>query len=97
MTLTINLSPSQETSLHQKAQREGITINALIKRTLGEQFPTLHDENAEALSLIETWIAEVPTDPKAQKEAEEDLIAFQKALNQTRREAGSRPLYPGVL
>lgn len=54
------------------------------------------DENAAALALIERRLAQTPTDPKKIQEAEDDLLELQQALNATRREAGSRILYPDI-
>ena len=65
-------------------------------QAVAEKFPVTLDENAQALGLIEQWIAEAPTDPDQVKAAEEDLRSFQRSLNQTRREAGARLVYPGV-
>ena len=65
-------------------------------QAVAEKFPVTLDENAQALGLIEQWIAEAPTDPDQVKEAEEDLRSFQRSLNQTRTEAGARLVYPGV-
>ena len=96
MSLTIDLPQPVEARLEQEAQKEGVTINELVYRTITEKFPALLDENAEALRLIEQWIAEAPTDHEQVKAAEEDLREFQLAINQTRKEAGARLVYPGV-
>ena len=96
MSLVIDLPQAQETRLQEEARREGVTVNELVYRTIAEKFPVEMDENAQALRLIEQWIAEAPTDPDQVKEAEEDLRDFQRAINQTRKEAGARLVYPGV-
>lgn len=96
MSLVIDLPRSVEARLETEAQRAGVTVSELISRILAERFPVEPDENAQALQLIEQWIAEAPTDPDQMKEAQEDLQSFQLAINQTRKEAGARPLYPGV-
>lgn len=96
MSLVINLPPEQETRIQEEAQKEGVTVAELVQRTLAERFPVALDENAQALALIEQWISEAPTDSAAIREAEEDLRQFQRSLNQTRKEAGARLLYPGV-
>lgn len=49
-----------------------------------------------ALTLIEKWLAEAPTDPLAIAEAEADLREMQQALNATREGEGARILYPPV-
>jgi len=96
MSIVIDLPPAQETRLRQEAHKAGITASELILRTLAERFPVLPDEDARALALIEQWISEAPVDPQRQKEAEEDLLEFQRSINQTRRAAGARLLYPDV-
>ena len=94
MSIVIDLPPAQELRVNQEAQRNGISAVELIQRTLAERFPVASDEDASALALIEQWISEAPTDPRMQKEAEEDLLEFQRSINQTRQSAGARILYP---
>ncbi len=96
MNFVIDLPQPVEARLEEEAQKAGVTVTALVCRTLIEKFPVVPDENAQALGLIEQWIAEAPTDPDQVKEAEEDLRSFQRSLNQTRTEAGARLVYPGV-
>lgn len=47
-----------------------------------------------ALSLIEDWLAQAPTDATSIREAEEDLAQIQGALNANREQAGARLLFP---
>ena len=96
MSLVIDLPSAQETRLQEEAHRAGVTINDLVYQAIAEKFPVALDENAQALRLIEQWIAEAPTNPDQVREAEEDLRSFQRSLNQTRTEAGARLVYPGV-
>lgn len=96
MNLVIELPQLVEARLEEEAQKAGVTINELVSRTIAEKFPVELDENTQALRLIEQWIAEAPTDPDQVKEAEEDLRGFQRAINQTRKEAGARLVYPEV-
>ncbi len=49
-----------------------------------------------ALALIEEWLSQAPTEAGEIRAAEEDLREFQKALNETRKEAGARILYPSI-
>ena len=77
----------------EEARKEGVTMQELVYRTVAEEYPAEPDENTQALRLIEQWIAEAPTDPEQIREAEEDLHEFQRGINQTRREAGARPVY----
>ena len=96
MSLVINLPPAQEMRLHQEAQKEGISASELVQRTLAERFPLFSEEDAKALALIEQWIAEAPADPQQKQEADADLREFQRAINQTRQEAGARIIYPDI-
>lgn len=96
MTLAIDFAPAQEARLQQEARKAGVSVDELVRRTLAEKFPVLSDEAAQTLRFIEQWIAEAPTDPDELAEAEKDLRELQQALNQTRREAGARLLYPEV-
>lgn len=94
MSLVIHLPPAQETRLEEEARKEGVSVDELVQRTLAEKFPVVPDENAQALRLIEQWISEAPTDPEQVKEAQDDLSKFQQSLNQTRKAAGARLIYP---
>jgi dimeric dUTPase (all-alpha-NTP-PPase superfamily) len=96
MSLVIDLPQSVEARLEEEAQKAGVSVHELVQRTIAEKFPVELDENAQALRLIEQWIAEAPTDPEQIKEAEEDLREFQRSINQTRKEAGARLVYPEV-
>ena len=96
MGLVINLPPAQEMRLQKEAQKEGVTVDELVRRAVDEKFPALPDEDVLALELIERWIAEAPADPEQAREAEEDLRTFQRSLNGTRAEAGARLPYPTV-
>jgi len=96
MTFVIDLPQPVEARLEEEAQKAGVTVPVLVCRTLIEKFPVALDENAQALRLIEQWIAEAPTDPDQVREAEQDLRSFQRSLNKTHTEAGARLVYPGV-
>ena len=96
MSLVIDLPKPVEARLEEEAQKAGVTVDELVLRTIAERFPVDLDEDAQALRLIEQWIAEAPTDPEQIKEAEEDLREFQRAINQTRKEAGAALVYPGI-
>ncbi len=46
------------------------------------------------IALLESWIAEAPTDREAIREAEEDLREFKRNMNLPRKETGARLHYP---
>ncbi len=62
MSLVIDLPAAQETRLQEEAHRAGVTVNELVYQAIAEKFPVALDENAQALRLIEQWIAEAPAD-----------------------------------
>lgn len=46
------------------------------------------------IALLESWIAQAPTDHRAIQEAEEDLREFKRDMNRPRKETGARLHYP---
>ena len=54
--------------------------------------PTL----AGAIALVDSWLAQAPTDPEAIREAEEDMLELKRALNLPRKETGARLHFPEV-
>ena len=62
-----------------------------------EDAPLIADPKAAAsIALLESWIAQAPTDPEAIREAEEDLREFKRNMNIPRKEAGARLHFPEV-
>ena len=51
---------------------------------------------AASIALLQSWIAEAPTDPEEIRAAEEDLREFQRNMNLPRKETGVRLHYPEV-
>ena len=54
------------------------------------------DVSDSTVALLESWIAEAPTDTTAIADAEEDLREFKRNMNRSRREVGARLHYPEV-
>jgi hypothetical protein len=48
------------------------------------------------IALLESWIAQAPTDPEEIREAEAEFREFKRNLNAPRKEAGERLLFPEV-
>ena len=46
------------------------------------------------IALLESWIAQAPTDRAAIQEAEDDLREFKRNMNRPRKETGARLHYP---
>lgn len=93
MALLVELAPAQEQQLQDIARQNGVSVGELVARTLTERFSS-SSEDAQALALIEQWISEALTSIQAIHDAESDLREFQQAINETRRGAGARVLYP---
>lgn len=98
MSMTIDFSPQEEATLAAAAQQAGIAPPEFVRKVMQEHLPTLLPASATdpTIALIESWINEVPTDPEAIREAEEDLNEFKRNMNKPRKESGARLLYPEV-
>ena len=101
MALVIDLTPQEESRLRRAAEREGIPPAALAKqivtRNLPDDVPCTPETPTEdpTIALFRKWEEEdaVMTSEEieaAQREWEE----FKNAINETRRNAGMRILYP---
>jgi hypothetical protein len=58
--------------------------------------PAHADDEDQTVALLESWIAQAPTEPAAIREAEEDLREFKRNMNRPRRESGGRVPYPEI-
>jgi len=71
-----------------------------IPRTSDVEVRVLEPEPASgadpSIALLESWIAQAPTDRRAIQEAEDDLREFKRDMNRPRKETGARPHYPEV-
>ena len=97
MTLTIELTPEEESRLQALAQQKGIHPAEYARKLVTEQLPALEGkaaENAASIALLEAWLGEAPSGPESLQEAEEDLKEFKHNMNRYRQEAGARLLYP---
>ena len=56
--------------------------------------PPADPTSAASIALLQSWIAQAPTDPSAVLEAEEDLREFKRDMNKPRKEGGLRLHYP---
>jgi len=56
--------------------------------------PELASDANPTIALLESWIAQAPTDQRAIQEAEEDLREFKRNMNRPRKETGARLHYP---
>jgi len=71
-----------------------------IPRTSDVEVRVLEPEPASgadpSIALLESWIAQAPTDQRAIQEAEADLGEFKRDMNRPRKETGARLHYPEV-
>ena len=58
--------------------------------------PVEAPKNSRSIELLESWLADVPTDPEEIRLAEEELLEFKRNMNIPRKEAGARLHYPEV-
>lgn len=99
MSLQIDLSPEEEARLQELAARRGIAPAECARQLVSEHLTPVEEEvrrNAASITLLESWLAEAPTDPQTIEEAEQDLREFKHNMNLPRREAGARLHYPEV-
>ena len=57
-------------------------------------FELLPEEDDPTIALLESWIAQAPTDPESIREAEQDLREFKRNMNANRAATGERLVYP---
>ncbi len=79
----------EEWARSEAAQASGIPVIVPI-----EQAPEPITD--PTIALLESWLAEAPTDQEAIRGAEEDLREFKRNMNLPRKEAGARLHYPEV-
>ena len=76
------------------SHRNEIPTGATVELKVLEEKPETQQETA-TMALMRSWIEEDATeDPAEIRAAEEDLREFKHNMNQPRKEAGARLLYP---
>ena|SRR3569833_174043 len=101
MNLNVDMTPQEEARFKAFARQRGTNPSALAKQLLTDALPpalttepAIDDENTAAVAMLEGFLADSPTDPEAQAQAEADFAEFTKNLNENRVAAGERPLFP---
>jgi hypothetical protein len=56
--------------------------------------PLADPKAAASIALLKSWIAQAPTDPEEIRQAEEELLEFQRNMNANRAATGERIPYP---
>ena len=83
-----------ETTPEPKGQN---SVAAMSKFRSAEDPAFLADpEAAASIALLNSWIADAPTDLDEIQAAEEELREFKRNMNQARKDVGARLLYPEV-
>jgi hypothetical protein len=96
------LSPQDVARFRAFAIQRGTDPAALAKQLLTESLPpaqsagsTTDDENAAAIAMLNSWLADDATDdPEELRQAEADLNELLQNLNKNRTDSGERPLFP---
>jgi hypothetical protein len=100
MHLSIDVSAQTGARIDAAARQGGIGIGAVIDK-LAEQLPAIEAEisptdkrKAAALAMLESFLAEAPTDPEERRQADAEFEEFKQNLNANRAMAGETPLFP---
>ncbi len=101
--IALDLTPTEEAQIDTIARQIGLAPADYVKKLVQENLPPVPVEpeaprispkNAAAIALLQSWIAEAPTDPKEIRQADAELEELMQNLNRNRIESGERPLFP---
>ncbi len=99
--IALDLTPTEEARIFQVAHQTGLDPAEYVKKLVKEHLPpaeptapAIDEKKAAAIALLESWLAEAPTDPEEIRQAEADRNEFLQNLNRNRIESGERPLFP---
>jgi hypothetical protein len=97
MTLTIELTPTEEARLTAAARQAGMAPTELARKLLTEHLPAVTSDRPEdpTLALFAQWDADdAQMTPEEVTEAQRDYDEFTRWMNAERARAGARILYP---
>jgi hypothetical protein len=97
MTLTIELTPTEEARLTAAARQAGMAPTELARKLLTEHLPAVTSDSPEdpTLALFAQWDADdAQMTPEEVIEAQRDYDEFTCRMNAERARAGARILYP---
>jgi len=97
MTLTIQLTPTEEAQLTAAARQAGMEPAELARKLVTEHLPSVTPDTPEdpTLVLFAQWDADdAQMTPEDIAEAQRDYDAFTQRMNAERARAGARVLYP---
>ncbi len=100
--ITLDLTTTEEAQISTVARQTGLAPADYVKKLVKENLPPVQPaenpagdtSNAAAIALLESWIAEAPTDPEEIRYAEAERNEFLSNLNKNRIESGERSLFP---
>jgi hypothetical protein len=97
MTLTIELTPTEEARLTAAARQAGLAPTELARKLVTEHLPAATPDLPEdpTLALFAQWDADdAQMTPEEVTEAQRDYAEFTRRMNAERARAGARLLYP---
>ena len=96
MTVTLDLSPEQESRLQAQAQTQGKPLEVYLREAIDRLAPpTLTAKQKAAIALLDSWRQEDATDDAAElARREAELAEFQAGMNANRADEGRPPVYP---
>ena len=97
MTLTIELTPTEQAQLTAAARQAGLDPAALARKLVTEHLPPVTSDTPEdpTLALFAQWDADdAQMTPEDIAEAQRDYDAFTQRMNAERARSGARLLYP---
>ena len=102
MSITVEFTPEEEARLRATAQEKGVEVPQLVKDVVARHLLDTQDgppapprtKNDPVIALLESWLAEAPTDPEEIRAAQEELNDLLHNLNQNRLATGERPILP---
>lgn len=101
MTLTFDLTPTEEAQITAVAQSTGLTPAEAARKLLTQNLLPIENEgtlrNASSIALLRSWLTEEATDdPDEIRQAQEELDEFKRNINANRAATGERLIYPEV-
>ncbi len=93
MTVTLELTPTEEARLAEESRRTGLPPAEAIHSVLAEHLPPVDTENDPTLALFAQWDAEDAAMTAEEADAERRLWQrFESNVNETRQAQGMRLL-----
>ena len=99
--ITLDLTPTEEARISTVARQIGLAPSEYVKTLVREHLPpvepttpVIDEKRAAAIALLESWLADAPTDPEEIRQADAERNEFLQNLNKNRVESGESPLFP---